>query len=654
MKKCQNILWKPSRQILEESNVARLMRRCGAKSAEELWRWSVEDIGRFWKTCLQDLNVEWFRPYTKVFDGSKGFAWTEWFIGGKLNIVANCLDRQVLLRGSEIALRWEGDDGATRQFTFSELTSAVNQCANALLSLGVQSGDAVGIYLPMISEVAITFFACLKIGAVAVPVFSGFGPEALAVRLNDAEAKVLVTADGGFRRDKKIPIKPNADRAVALAPRVKNVLVVRHTEESVAWNEERDHGWNETVLSQSTKCPTAPLDSEHPAMILYTSGTTGKPKGCVHTHAGALAQIAKELAYAFDVKPGDRFFWLTDIGWMMGPWELIGVLFHGASVFVYEGAPDTPDPSRVWQMVERHQLTHLGISPTAIRLLKKSSLEFVQKYPMKSLRILGSTGEAWDPESYQWFFEQVGKKRCPIINISGGTELVGCLLSPLPIMELKSCTLCGPGLGMDVDCFNEAGHPVRGEIGYLVCKQPFPSMTRGFLKDHQRYLDTYFSKWPDVWYHGDWATVDEDGFWFLRGRADDTIKVASKRIGPAEVESALNGHPAVAESAAIGVPHPIKGEVLVCFVVLKQFPLPPLQVSDTLRGDLIDCVVAVLGKSFKPEKIEFVPALPKTRSAKIVRGLIRKKYLGEPLGDLSSVENPDSLTAITFAKNHKS
>ena len=489
----------------------------------------------------------------------------------------------------------------------------------------------------------IAFFACLKIGAVAIPVFSGFGPEALAVRLSDAEAKVLITADGGFRRGKTASIKPQADIALEKNSTVKKVIVVRHAGEKIPWVEGRDLWWNSLVSRQSGRAETVAVDSEHPAMILYTSGTTGKPKGCVHVHGGALAQIAKELKFAFDVKSKDRFFWFTDIGWMMGPWELIGVLFQGACVMIYEGAPDYPDASRVWQMVERHRLTHLGISPTAIRLLKKSSLDFVSRHAMATLRILGSTGEPWDPDSYQWFFEQVGRKRCPIINISGGTELVGCLLSPLPITELKNSTLCGPGLGMDVDCWDEAGYPVRGEIGYLVCKKPFPSMTRGFLKDRERYLETYFSKWPDVWYHGDWAYVDEEGFWFLQGRADDTIKIAGKRVGPAEVESALNGHPEVSESAAIGVPHEVKGESLVCFVVLKH---PPLKVSDTLGGDLKNRVVQVLGKTLAPEKIEFVTALPKTRSAKIVRRLIRKKYLGEPLGDLSSVENPESLDAI--------
>lgn len=419
-------------------------------------------------------------------------------------------------------------------------------------------------------------------------------------------------------------------------------IVVKRTGQDIPWAGGKDFWWHDVLSKQSPACGTYPVDSEHTAMILYTSGTTGRPKGCVHTHGGALVQIAKELKYAFDVKKGDRFFWFTDMGWMMGPWEVIGVLFQGATLFIYEGAPDYPKPDRVWEMIERHRLTHLGISPTAIRALKKYATGFAEKHPMESLRILGSTGEPWDPESYAWFFENVGKKRCPIINISGGTELVGCLLSPYPVAELKSCTLRGPGLGMDIDVFNEEGKSVQGEVGYLVCKKPFPSMTRGFLKDRERYLETYFSKWKDVWYHGDWALKDKDGFWFLQGRADDTIKIAGKRVGPAEVESALNAHPAVAESAAIGVPHEVKGETLVCFVVLKD----PQKVPDTCCAELKEAVIRVLGKTLAPEKIEFVPALPKTRSAKIVRSAIRKKYLGEAIGNLASVENPEALEVI--------
>jgi acetyl-CoA synthetase len=409
----------------------------------------------------------------------------------------------------------------------------------------------------------------------------------------------------------------------------------------------RDRWWDETIGRAPAEEPTAELEAEDPSIVIYTSGTTGKPKGTVHTHAGVLAQVAKELAYAFDVRERDVFFWVTDIGWMMGPWEMIGAAFFGAALVLFEGAPNHPNPDRLWEIVERRRVTHLGLSPTAIRLLKAFPLDWVTRHDLTSLRILGSTGEAWDPESWGWFFEHVGGRRCPIINISGGTEIMGCHLSPLPITDLKPCTLRGPSLGMDVDVFDDDGKPIRGGIGHLVCKKPAPSMTKGFLKDPARYLETYFSKFgPDVWYHGDWAKVDEDGFWFLYGRSDDTIKVAGKRVGPAEVEGALIEHPAVSEAAAIGVPDALKGESIACFVVLK----PGVDPAEELREELREQVVRHLGKTLRPETLRFVRMLPKTRSAKIVRGTIRKRWLGQPLGDIASVENPDAIEEIARSR----
>ncbi|MBI4211253.1 MAG: AMP-binding protein [Deltaproteobacteria bacterium] len=641
-----DVIWKPSQEILKNSNIARFMRKHGIATYEELHHRSVADIAWFWNEALKDIGVEWFAPYSKVYDMSAGFPWTRWFIDGKINIVHNCIDRHSspsLCKGgagrvdhvlpSPTAIIGEGDDGQVRTLTYQQLHDDVCKLANALKRRGIGIDDSVGIYMPMVPEVVVALFACLKIGAVAIPIFSGFGPDALAVRLNDAKAKVLLTADGGFRRGKWIPIKSNADEALKKVSSIKHVMVF----------DRKKAVWQDAVNQESPHCPTEVLDAEATSLIIYTSGTTGKPKGCVHTHAGALAQIGKELCYAFDVKPGEPFFWFTDIGWMMGPWEMIGVLLLGGTMVIFEAAPDYPDAGRVWQLIERHRIATLGISPTAIRLLKRSGDEWPKKYDLSSLKILGSTGETWDPESYQWFFENVGQKRCPIINISGGTEIIGCHLSPLPITELKSCTLRGPGLGMDVDVFDDQGKSVRGEVGHLVCKQPAPSMTKGFLGDKQRYLETYFSKFGEnIWYHGDWASIDHDGFWFLHGRSDDTIKVAGKRTGPAEIEAALLEHEAVAEAAAIGVPHEIKGETVVCFVVLA----PNISPSEELRAQLKDQVVKALGKTLRPEEVKFVEMLPKTRSAKILRGLIRKIYLGEPLGDMASVENPASLDAI--------
>ena len=636
------LCWEPSGDYLSKSNITRFMRKHQIKDYPELVRKSTADIEWFWDAALKDLGVEWYQPYSKILDQSKGFPWAEWFIDGQLNIVHNCIDRHIPNRASQIAFIWEGDSGEVKKISYAELNQQVCRVANALKSLGIKKGDTVGIYMPMIPEIIAAFFGCLKIGAVAIPIFSGFGSSALAVRLNDAETKVLFTADGGFRRGKVIPIKKEADIALEKIPTIQKVIVVKRANNDVPMRKDRDIFWDQIVDQQSDQCPTEKLAAEDHSLIIYTSGTTGKPKGTVHTHAGALSQMVKELGYYFDVKPKNVFFWVTDIGWMMGPWEMIGVSFFGATYVIFEGAPNYPNPDRLWEIVEKYKVNTLGISPTAIRLLITYGEAWVKKHDLSSLRLLGSNGEAWDPDSYMWFFDQVGEKRCPIINISGGTEIVGCLLSPLPITALKPCTLRGPGLGMDIDVFDDDGKPIRGGIGHLVCKKPAPSMTKGFLKDPDRYIETYFSKWPDVWYHGDWAKVDEDGFWFLYGRSDDTIKVAGKRTGPAEIEAALIEHAAVAEAAAIGVPHDIKGETVVCFVVLK----PGLKHSEDLRDELKKQVVKHLGKTLKPEAVKFTKALPKTRSAKIIRAVIKKKYLGQDVGDTASVENPATIDEI--------
>lgn len=637
-------IFKPSLEQINQANVTRLMKRLKCETATDLIKKSQNNINLFWKEALEDLGVIWQKPYTTIRRGD--LPWADWFIEGRLNIVENCLDKHQDEKILEkIALIWEGDCGATKKITYRELQDQVAQFADGLSQLGICSGDAVGLYLPMIPEMVISFFAILKLGAVVVPIFSGFGPEPTSIRLSDAEAKILITADGSFRRGKKVEIKKQADLAVSDVPTIQKVIVAKRTFEDISWNS-KDLWFDDVLKTGSKNFKTVSLPAEATSLVIYTSGTTGKPKGTVHTHAGALAQIAKEVTYVMDCKSTDTFFWMTDIGWMMGPWEIIGTLFNGASLVIFEGTPDYPNPDRLWEVVEKHQVTILGVSPTAIRLLRKHDQTWVTRHNLSHVRLFGSTGEAWDPDSYQWLFEVVGQKRCPIMNISGGTEIIGCHLAPLPIIPLKSCTLGLPGLGMDVDVFNEEGKSVREEVGYLVCKQPAPSMTKGFLKDRQRYLDTYFSKWseiyPKIWNHGDWAYVDHDGYWFLRGRADDVIKVSGHRTGPAEIESALMAHPSVAECAAIGVPHAIKGESIVCFVVLKS----GFVASDTLQKELKVKVGEKLGKTLTPDDIHFVLALPKTRSAKIVRGAIRKKFLGLPLGDISSVENIEALDAI--------
>ncbi len=650
------IIWEPYGDYLDASNVRRFMDAHGIATYEDLIRRSTDDVEWFWAAALQDLGVVWDEHYSAVLDESRGFPWARWFVDGKLNIVRNCIDRHAAgPRAGRAALEWVTEGGERRTVSYEELDREVCRAANAMSAAGLRRGDAVGLYMPMIPELAVVFYAALKIGVTVIPVFSGFGAQALSTRLEDGGARVLFTADGSVRRGKPIAIKPEADRAAALYPGLERIVVVdrlgaARREDAgldVAMTPDRDIWWHEFLAGQDESADTVSLDAEERSLIIFTSGTTGRPKGTVHTHAGCIAQMAKELGYAFDVKPDDVFFWLTDIGWMMGPWELIGVHFFGATVVLFEGAPNWPHPGRLWELASELKVTHLGISPTAIRLLMKEGPEHADRWDLTSIKYLGSTGEPWDPDSYMWFFDHVGGGRAPIINISGGTEIIGCFLLPLPITALKPTTLRGPSPGMAVDCVDEAGEPVRGQTGYLVCRRPAPSMTKGFLNDPDRYLDTYFSRFgPDVWFHGDWAYVDEDGFWYLRGRADDTIKVSGRRTGPAEVEAALIEHPAVSEAVAIGVPHEIKGEALVCFAVLH----PGHDESEQLRQELKQQIVAAMGKTMRPEDVRFVSALPKTRSGKIVRGVIKRTYLGEDPGDLSSVEDPNTLEGIQSSR----
>ena len=548
-------------------------------------------------------------------------------------------------RGAKPAIIWEGDDGQSRTLSYAELLGEVGKLANALTRLGVGEGDRVGVFLPMSPEAAIATLAVVRIGAIYTPCFSGYGAGAVASRLQDCEAKALITADGFYRRGQVVTMKETADEAVAACPSVEHVLVYRRLGREIPWAQGRDLWWQDLTDKESGRCPALPVPADHPCLIIYTSGTTGRPKGAVLTQGGFLLKCAHDFAYLMDVGEGDRLFWLTDLGWLMGPMLLTAALSAGGTAIVFEGVPDYPKPDRLWGIVERHRVTVAGLSPTAVRALMPHGPEHVHAHDLSTLRIIGSTGEPWNPEPYRWLFENAGKARLPIINYTGGTEISGGILGCFPIAPIKPCSFAGPIPGMAADCYGEDGRPVRGQVGELVVTRPWPGMTQGFWKDPKRYEETYWARWPGVWVHGDWTFIDEDGFWYIQGRSDDTLKIAGKRLGPAEVESVLVSHEAVAESAAIGVPHAVKGEAIVCFAVLR----PGTAASEPLRAELTALVARKMGKALKPERVLFVRDLPKTRSAKIMRRVIRATYLGREPGDLSSLENPAAVEAVRQA-----
>jgi acetyl-CoA synthetase len=638
-----DIIWRPTPDVAARSRIGRFMQAHGIASLDALVRRSVSDIEWYWDAVVRDLGIRWSRPYTRVLDESRGAAWANWFPGGLLNMTETCVDRHVDAgRGDAPAVLWEGDDGQTRALTYRELLGEVNRLAAALRRLGVGAGDRVGIFLPMLPETAIAVLAVARLGAAYTPCFSGFGAQAVVSRLRDCEAKVLVTADGFLRRGQIVRLKETADEAVAECPSVEHVLVLRRLGRDIPWTSGRDRWWHEEVSTSSDTVAPVAVDADHPAIIIYTSGTTGRPKGAVLTQGGFLVKCAHDFAYCHDVGEGDRLFWLTDLGWLMGPMAITAALAHGAVAVLFEGVPDHPASDRLWALVARHRISVLGISPTAVRALMSRGAEHPRRHDLSSLRLIGSTGEPWNPEPYRWLFDHVGGGRLLISNYTGGTEISGGILGCFPVAPVKPCSFTGPIPGIAADVFDDAGRPVRGEVGELVITRPWPGMTRGFWRDPARYEETYWSRWPGVWVHGDWAYVDADGFWFIHGRSDDTLKVAGKRLGPAEVESLLVGHPAVAEAGAIGVPHDVKGESLVCFVVLRPGQRP----SDALRSELAERVAQGMGKALKPERVLFTRDLPKTRSAKIMRRVIRATYLGREPGDISSLENPDALKAI--------
>jgi acetyl-CoA synthetase len=611
------IAWEPDEQTRRRAQLTRFIEACGLSTFDELYRYSIDDIAGFTEKVIRFLDIRFHKPYERILDLSKGIQWPQWCVGGGLNISTSCLDAHPPDRLAIIA---EGEDGATRELTYGQLKEQVDSCAGGFRAMGIGRGDAIAIHLPMIPETAIVLLAAARIGAVAVPLFSGYGPSAIESRVRDVGAKVVVTCESFTRRGTRIAARSIVEQGVANCPTVQHVI---------------------TRLPTGSFTGTEPTGAEDPLIVLYTSGTTGRPKGIQHTHCGFPIKCAQDMCFGVDVGAGTRFCWITDIGWVMGSWLIYGATILGATMVLYDGAPDYPDASRMWSFCARHRVEVFGISPTLVRSLAVHGDAPVQGHDLSALRIFGSTGEPWNPEPWWWLFNKVGQKRVPIINYSGGTEISGGILCANPLLPIKPCSFPAPCPGIAADVVDERGAPVpAGAVGELVIRKPWIGIARGFLHDPQRYIETYWSRWPDIWAHGDWATRDEDGHWYILGRSDDTLKIAGKRVGPAEVESVLVGHAAVAEAAVIGVPHDVKGECMVAFCVLKQ------PGDGQLAGELRELVSAELGKPLRPDAIHFVSGLPKTRNAKVMRRVIRAAYLDLDAGDLTALENPAMVEVI--------
>jgi acetyl-CoA synthetase len=650
-----DVAWRPDPAIATASRLATFLRSTGEPSLDALQARAVTDPGWFWSAATDDIGIAWSRRPTTILDASAGPAWTRWWGGGAFDWSWAAVEPWATRQPEREALVWEGEDGAVRRLTRAELAAAVRRAAGQLRGLGIGPGDRVGILLPMLPETVVAVLAVSRLGAIFTPIFSGYSAPAIATRLGDVGARLLITADGFLRRGAWVDLKSVADAAVAGAPSVERTLVVRRAGEAITvpWTEGRDTWWDGGMVDPADPAgggappPEPERDPETPYMVIHTSGTTGRPKGAVHVHGGFPIKAAQDLAHTFDLTERDTLFWYTDLGWMMGPWAIAGGLLLGARLVLYEGAPDFPGPDRLWSIVARQRVTHLGLSPTVIRALMAHGADPVRAHDRSSLRVLGSTGEPWNPEPWWWYFREVGDGRCPIVNYSGGTEVSGGIVGGNVLGPIKPASFSGPCIGTAADVVEDAGRPVRGAVGELVIRAPMPGLTRGFWADPDRYEESYWRRWPGLWAHGDWASIDADGFWYIQGRSDDTLKVAGKRVGPAEVESAAVGHPAVLEAAAIGIPHEVKGEVIVVLCVLR----PGERDDPALQASIAKRVADELGKPLRPSAVACVRALPKTRSGKVMRRVIRAAWLGQDPGDVTALDDPAALEAIRSARH---
>ena len=616
------------------------MKKHNISSLEELSKKSKNNMEWFWESVEKDIGIVWDTPYTKTLDVSNGVPWAKWFVDGKTNLYKSSVEKFTKQTPDKIAYNFISEDGLETKLSYAELNKKVSKLANGFKSLGVKKGDVIAIYLPMIEEAIISILAAAKIGAVQTIVFSGYSSESLKTRLQDCHAKILLTSDGFHRKGKDVSQKTTVDNAV-IDTDIEKIIVVSYKGIDKFEKSDKIEFYDELILQQSDTCDTEIMNSEDSLFILYTSGTTGKPKGVVHTHGGFSVFAGHQASYLVNMSKEDRLFWPADIGWITGlVWNVYGLLLVGSSAVIYDGALDFPNSDRVWEILSKYQVTIFGISPTAVRLFKKINANPLNKYSLDSLQNIPTTGEPLDEDSWWWLFENVGNKKIPIMNLSGGTEIGGAMLSVFPGMKLKPSTVGIPVPGMDLDVVNDDGESVREQNGYLIIRSPWPGMTRGLLNDDQRYIETYWSKFENIWFHGDYVLKDEDNLWYMHGRTDDVINVSGHRMSTAEIEHTVISHKKISDAASIAIPDEITGEAIVVFFVAEN------KDDKNLEDEITEHISKKIGKIAKPRLIIQLTDLPKTRTGKIMRRLLKSKILGMPLGDLSSLENPHILNEI--------